>query len=264
MIPLLAAAALGLALLAAPAGATTDIAASAEQALETSRAAEGTTIGDHALIDHRGRPLRLAQFRGRPLVISMIYTSCHYTCPTMTQTLSNAIEAARKALGSDSFAVLSVGFDSRVDTPPMLSAFARQQGIDTDAWPFASGSRETIDRLAKEIGFTFFVAPRGFDHIAQTTIVDAQGRVYRQVYGETFDTPLVVEPLKDLILGRAASLTSVDGIINRVKFFCTVYDPNTGGYRFDYAIFIEFFMGLTSVILVAIFLIQSLRRRRST
>lgn len=262
MTPLLAAAALALVLLAAPAGAT-DIAASAEQALETSRAAEGSVIGDHALIDHQGRPLRLAQFRGRPLVISMIYTSCHYTCPTMTQALSRAVDAARAALGGDSFAVLSVGFDSRVDTPRMLSAFARQQGIDTDRWPFASGGRETVDRLAKEIGFTFFVAPRGFDHIAQTTILDAEGRVYRQVYGENFDSPLVVEPLKDLILGRSASLTSVAGIVNRVKLFCTVYDPNSGGYRFDYSIFIEFFMGLTSVILVSLFLIQALRRRRS-
>ena len=43
--------------------------------------------------------------------------------------------------------------------------------------------------------------PRGFDHLAQTTVIDAHGRIYRQVYGDAFAVPALVEPLKDLALG---------------------------------------------------------------
>lgn len=234
-----------------------------EAALARSRAAEGGQVGDHAFTDHRGRPVNLAQFRGRPLVISMIYTSCYHTCPLVTETLARAVEAARDALGPGSFAVVSVGFDTRFDTPRNMRSFARQQGIRVDDWLFLSGDQETVNRLADDLGFTFFVSSRGFDHITQTTILDAEGRVYRHVYGETFEAPQLVEPLKDLVYGRAAALTSVSAVIDRVRWYCTVYDPNSGAYRFDYSFFIELVVGLTIIILLTVFVLQSLRRQKA-
>ena len=66
-----------------------------------------------------------------------------------------------------------------------------------------------------------------------------RSRIYRQVYGENFEVPLLVEPLKDLVLGRTAALTSVEAISNRIRFFCTVYDPSSDAYRFDYGIFLD-------------------------
>ena len=62
-------------------------------------------------------------------------------------------------------------------------------------WTFASADAATIERLARDAGFTYFASPKGFDHITQTTIIDAAGRVMLQVYGEDFAPPLVVEPL---------------------------------------------------------------------
>ena len=57
-------------------------------------------------------------------------------------------------------------------------------------------------RLANNLGFLYFASAKGFDHLMQTTVVDANGKIYRQVYGMTFDTPLLVEPLKELVLGE--------------------------------------------------------------
>ncbi|MGE3898878.1 MAG: SCO family protein, partial [Variibacter sp.] len=100
-----------------------------QQVLARSEAALGTQIGDHRLTDSQGRHFSLAEYRGRPLVISLIYTSCSSVCPTTTQHLLDAVEEARRSLGTDRFAVLTVGFDARHDTPVRLAAFARQQGI---------------------------------------------------------------------------------------------------------------------------------------
>ncbi|MGE5506563.1 MAG: SCO family protein, partial [Actinomycetota bacterium] len=185
-------------LAAAPLGAAPTVVPTPEQAVARARGAEGRTLGDFRLTDHQGRPLDLSVFRGKPLVISMIYTSCDHTCPVMTQTVAKAVSNAAKTVGQGRFNVLSIGFDTRHDTPERLRVFARQQGIDLDEWTFATADAATIEALSEELGFTWYVSSRGFDHIAQTTIVDAQGRIYRQVFGENFELPRLVEPLKDL------------------------------------------------------------------
>jgi protein SCO1/2 len=147
-------------------------------------------------------------------------------------------------LGSDSFAVVSIGFDTANDSPARMQSFARMQGIHVPNWRFLAIRGEEMQRLAEDLGFVYFGSPRGFDHLAQVSVLDQEGRVYRQIYGESFDSPFLVEPLKDLVFGRAANLVSVDGLINRLRLFCTIYDPSAGRYRFDYAIFIGFGIGL--------------------
>ena len=169
------------------------------------------------------------------MVLNLVYTSCSGLCPTIIQTLDTAVAAAQQTLGADRFGVLTIGFDTRNDTPERMRAFARAQHIDRPGWRFLSGDAGTIEALADEVGFVVYPAPQGFDHMALTTIVDPEGRVYRQIYGSAFDPPALVEPLKELVLGRRTAWTSLDGLINRVRLFFTLYDPRTGSYRFDYA-----------------------------
>ena len=61
-------------------------------------------------------------------MLNLVYTSCSSVCPTIVQTLDAAVEAAQKALGEDSFAVVTIGFDTTHDTPERMRAFARAQG----------------------------------------------------------------------------------------------------------------------------------------
>ena len=37
--------------------------------------------------------------------------------------------------------------------------------------------------MTREFGFSFKAPARGFDHVLQVTLVDAEGRIVRQVYG---------------------------------------------------------------------------------
>ena len=45
-------------------------------ALRASQAVLGNRIGDFTLLDPEGRPVRLSQYRGKPLLVSFIYTGC--------------------------------------------------------------------------------------------------------------------------------------------------------------------------------------------
>ncbi len=233
-----------------------------KSALAVSQGVIGKSVGDYTLTTTDGRNVRLSDFRGKPLVISLIYTSCYHICPTTTQHLAKVVRTARSALGPDSFTVLTIGFDTPNDTPPAMRQFAQDQSVDISHWEFLSTDAAAMDGLTKDLGFISYRAPHGFDHLIQATVIDAQGKIYRQVYGMTFETPILVEPLKELVFGAPSSPSLLTNLSSRIKLFCTVYDPSSGRYRFDYSIFIEFFIGITFIGAVSFFLIREWRRVR--
>lgn len=205
-----------------------------ESSLMRAEAALGRPVSDFAFRNGKGHPVKISDFRGRPFVVSLVYTGCFDVCPTITNTISHAVEVARKALGPDSFDILSVGFDVKADTPDMMRSFGLKQGIRDPRWHFLSGDLPTVTGLAEELGFTFVAAAGGYEHMAMVTVVDQEGVIYRQVFGENFETPHLVEPLKELVFGTRTPFASVGDLVKKVKLFCTIYDPATNAYRFDW------------------------------
>ncbi len=236
----------------------------AEAAIEYSQAAIGRTVGDYGFLGRDGVPVRLRDQRGKPVVVNLIYTACIHSCPIIVQTLARAVEVAQDALGADSFSVLTIGFDTDADTPARMRAYASSQDVDLPNWRFLATDEDTVKRLAEDLGFIYFPSSKGFDHLAQVTVLDGEGRVYRQVYGESFNSPALVEPLKDLAFDRQGSLTSLSGLIDRVRLFCTLYDPSSDRYRFDYSIFIGLAIALASLGTIGTLLVRSWLRARRT
>lgn len=231
-------------------------------ALEASQSSIGNRLGEYHFVDTNNKPVSLVSYLNKPLVISLVYTSCADICPMVSETLANAVDVARDAFGDGSFNVVSIGFDARNDTPNRMRSYAASHGISISGWTFLSGDAATVDRLSRDLGFTFRPSPQGFDHLSQTSVIDTDGRVYRHIYGADFETPLLVEPLKQLIYGGRIEMTSIDGLINRVKLFCTLYDPASGKYRFDYSIFIAIVMGALSLSGIGIVIARALIAQR--
>jgi protein SCO1/2 len=265
---LLLAAAIGLALMlvaglvfgqALPQGKALDPRA----ALEISQRAVGTTLGDYTLTNRDGKPARLADYRGRPLVVQFIYTGCFAIWPTTTKFLGRAVFEAQRALGPDAFRVITVGFNLPFDTPEAMREFQRKQGIDLPNWEFLGADAATVDALARDTGFVWTPTGGGFDHLTQTTIVDGSGRVVRQIYGEAFELSMFVGPLKELVTGAAAPAQDLSSLLEKVRILCTVYDPRTGQYRLNYGLFIEIFVGLSVLGATAWYVIAGTRRGRS-
>ena len=178
----------------------------------------------------------------------------------MTQNLMDAVKDAREALGSADFNVISVGFDTLRDTPRAMKSFAKQQAVGDANWQVLSGKPDVVERLSADTGFIYFTSPKGFDHLTQTTLIDAKGEVYAQIYGQDFEATRLTEPLKQLLLGTAKSLTSFDSLLNQVKLFCTIYDPYAGKYRFDYSFFIGMFLSAVVLLLIGSFLVKNIWR----
>jgi protein SCO1/2 len=205
--------AIGLGLLLALAPATLVAAQGridAREALQKSEAAIGRKLGDYMLIDSRAAPLPLSRYRGKPLIISLVYTACSSVCPPSTQRVIDAVQEARRTIAADRFEVLTIGFDAGKDTPARLSQFANVQGVRFSNWRLASADSKTISALLGDLGFSYSAAAGGYDHVA-------------------------IEPLKDVVYGTRTTWT-FNGVVDRIKFICTTFDPGAGRYRLDYGL----------------------------
>jgi protein SCO1/2 len=205
------------------------------QAIEKSEQAIGRALGNYTLTDSTGRPLALRDYHGKPLVISLVYTACSSVCPPTTQHLIDAVREAGRIIDFDGFNVLTIGFDARNDTPARLAQFASIQGVKFANWRLASADPATIEAVLRDLGFSYAAIAGGFDHVTQMTIVDRDGKIYRHIYGDDFPIQMFMEPLKDVLYGTTTSF-SLGGVLDRIKFICTVYDPGAGRYRIDYGL----------------------------
>ena len=259
--------AFALILLAAPAAAqgsdSTTTALNPKKALRDSQAAIGRDMSQHRLLDAQGKPVRLGDFAGKPLLVSFIYTGCFQVCPTTTKSLSEAVDQLGEVFGADKFNVVSIGFNQPFDSPTAMRAFSAQMRIDKPNWKFLSPPPATVDALTTDFGFRYVATPAGFDHMLTVSVLDARGRIAAQVYGERLTRDQLGEPLR-LMLRDApmpAGMPLAD-LIERVRILCTVYDPETGTYRYDYALFIEIAGGLTFALAMAWFFLAEWRNSR--
>jgi protein SCO1 len=94
----------------------------------------------------------------------------------------------------------------------------------------------------------------------QATVVDGDGVVYRQVYGQQIEPPQFVDPLKRLALGQRAQEDTLGAMIEGVRLFCTVFDPKSGRYRFDWSVVLSFAIGVLCFTAIAAFLWRSFPR----
>lgn len=222
-------------------------------AFALSQSVIGKPIGDHVLLDRQGRPTPLSRYRGKPLLVNFIYTACFNVCPTTTRNMQKAVQTTISVLGAERFNIISIGFNQPFDSPQAMQAFATQYGIHLPNWEFLSPAPAIVDEVTKDFGFSYVATTAGFDHMNQVTLVDAEGKIARQIYGEKFSAEDLAEPLKAMIAGAPIppQTSTLAEIADRIRILCSVYDPVSGRYRTDYSLYFEivgfisfmFFMG---------------------
>lgn len=138
---------------------------------------------DFSLFDSEGKPVRLAELRGRPVLVAFIYTGCKTACPILSLRMSRLQEKlARARLPAT---LLSVTVDPQGDDAKTLAQYAK--GFNArPGWHFL---REAPERLAPVLATYEEWArrlPEGeLDHPARLHLIDAAGRV-REIYSLAF------------------------------------------------------------------------------
>jgi protein SCO1/2 len=234
------------------------------EALRLSEAAVGRMIPDVTLLDRQGRPVSLSSYRGKPLLVSFIYTGCFQVCPTQTRALHDAVRGLDVLLGPHQFNVVSIGFNQPFDSYQAMRAFAAQQRIDYPNWEFLAPAPELVKPLTEAFGFSYLATPAGFDHVLGVTVVDAEGRIHSQVYGDRLRADQLGVPLRQILLDAPPppTMSTLAAMVERVRILCTVYDKDTGQYRTDYKLIFEIVGGLIFFLTMAIYFLLEWRNRR--
>jgi len=122
---------------------------------------------DFRLRDQDGKPVSMAQYRGRTVVMTFIYSTCEDTCPGQVQSIRGALDR----LGRD-VPVLLVSVDPANDTRARAKKFMLEQHV-TGRMRFVLGSERELTPVWKGYG----IAPqRGtLDHSAYVVLVDGKG-----------------------------------------------------------------------------------------
>jgi protein SCO1/2 len=93
--------------------------------------------------------------------------------------------------------------------------------------------------------------------------VDRNGVIMRHVYGDAFPIQMFMEPLKDAVYGTT-TVFGVGGLIDRIRFICTTFDPGAGRYRIDYGLaFGSVIAALSLVVMGGLILREWIRTRNA-
>ena len=128
----------------------------------------GATAPDFALHDQDGKPVTMAGYRGRPVAVTFVYSTCEDTCPALVDQVRGALDDT----GLD-VPLLAVSVDPANDTPDRARRFLNQRRM-TGRARFLLGSREELASVWK--GYGVLPQTAALDHSVSVVLVDAHGR----------------------------------------------------------------------------------------
>jgi protein SCO1 len=123
---------------------------------------------DFALRDQDGRIARLADYRGKPVILTFMYSTCRDTCPLTAYQIRGAMDQ----IGHD-VPTLAVSVDPTNDTPLNARRFVNRTGL-TRRMRFLMGTQKQL----APIWDAYAIRPqgKGFAHSAYVLLIDRQGR----------------------------------------------------------------------------------------
>jgi protein SCO1/2 len=158
---------LGAVVLAAPDGDGDDEPITGGSRFEGAVMPKGVPAPDFTLENQDGERISMRDFRGRPVVVTFLYTSCEDTCPLQAQSIRGALDQ----LGED-VPALAIAVDPPNDTPERARAFLLEQRA-IGRIDFVLGSRAEL----RPVWNDFFIRPQTVsqEHNARVTLVDKRG-----------------------------------------------------------------------------------------
>lgn len=130
--------------------------------------------------DQEGKPTALNIYEGHPVVMSMFYASCPYSCPVLIDQLKRLEKKVDdKTRGQLRFILIS--FDPENDTIEVLKQVMAKHGLDSSRWKLLRGEESQVREIAALLGIKFRKMQGGdINHTALITFLDSKGVIDSQ------------------------------------------------------------------------------------
>jgi protein SCO1 len=153
----------------------------------------GDEVPDFPLMNQDSKRIHLHQYRGRPLLLTFIYTRCPLPdyCPRTSKNFSDVYRALQTGPDSDRKPhLLTVSFDTDHDTPSVLREYAGRymRPERFQDWEFATGSPDEIKKITGYFGLKYWPESGQIMHSLVTALIGSDGRVMR-IYNGNRWTP---------------------------------------------------------------------------
>jgi protein SCO1 len=156
----------------------------------------GQHVPDFALVDQNSQPVTLAQFSGKVVAITFMYTHCPLPnfCFRLTNNFGRLQKRFAQQMGRD-LVLLSVTFDPQHDTPEILAKYGDIWKADPKGWRLLTGPQPDIEKLCHELGMNFWPDEGIMAHSLHTVILDRHGNLAANLEGNEF----AADQLGDLV-----------------------------------------------------------------
>jgi len=216
------------------------------------------------LVDENGRSVRLGDYFGeRPVVLSLVYYECPMLCTVSLNGLARALNVLALVPSQD-FEVLTVSFDPS-EGPDLAAAkkksylAGQEKPQAAHGWHFLTGSRESVARLTRAVGFRYEwdEETRQWAHPAGIMVVSPEGVITHYLYGVEYSPKDLRLALVDSANGR------IGNVVDQALLLCFQYDPSRGRYSAAIINIVRIGGVLTVLGMAGLIFFLSQRRRRA-
>ncbi|MGI8917474.1 MAG: SCO family protein [Pyrinomonadaceae bacterium] len=166
----------------------------------------GTEVPDYGLTNQSDQPIHLAQYRGKTLLLTFIYTRCPIPdyCTLMSQNFAQIeSELAKQPELFQKTHLLSISIDPEYDTPAVLRSYgAAHTAKFTDEkfshWELATGTKDQIKGIAQFFGLRYYADRDQIVHGLRTVIINPEGKVAKIYRDNSWKPDEVVAELRKM------------------------------------------------------------------
>jgi protein SCO1/2 len=157
------------------------------------------TIQNFSLIDQNGARFSFDKLAGKVVVVAFAYTTCVDVCPLITAALRQA-QIALTPQERTQVQLLTITTDPEIDSPKVLSAYAKRYGAELENWAFLTGDPAVLAQVWKNFGVGVKRRARGLiDHTPLTAIVDRNKAMRFAYIGPSPDPHAVLADVRSLL-----------------------------------------------------------------
>ena len=164
--------------------------AAAQVTPATRKGGRGTKAPDFTLVTQDEKVYSLsAAGRGRPLLLTSLFTSGPGACPYVVEECLQAARAAGKGRpAKDRPLVVAVSFDPRVDTPKRLREHMNESGLKPSEIVFLTGGEGNVEQAIRAWEVNVGRDEKGdIFHGFQTAVIARDGTIVARYYGAGID-----------------------------------------------------------------------------
>jgi protein SCO1 len=140
--------------------------------------------------DDQARIVHLSEWRGKPMILTMEYSSCRFMCTTTFSKLKAIQAAADQEKLQIDFMIVSL--DPKNDTPQAWQQYRISREVERSNWHLLTGSESTTKEFATLIGIKYWTMDEHILHDFKIVRLNANGEIEKEItdYGDDPDSLL--------------------------------------------------------------------------